>query len=69
MDGGRVGVSTGMGSPLVWGLHWYGVSTGMGSGGGRARPAVGVTFGLFTSMSALVVVEGGIVSFLEVWRC
>ena len=53
VDGGRVGVSI-----------------GMGSDGDRARPEVGVTLGLFTSMSTLVVVKGGgIVSFLGVWRC
>ena len=46
-----------------------GVSTGMGSGGGRAEHAVGVTLELFISMSALTVVVGGIASSLGVWRC
>ena len=49
-------------------LFWFIFSVGIGSGGGRERPVIGVTVGLFTSMSALIVVEGRIVSFLGVWR-
>ena len=45
------------------------VSTSMGPWWKWARPQVGVTLGLFISMSALVAVEEGTVSFLGVWRC
>ena len=45
-----------------------GVSTDIRSGGGGAKDVKGVTFRLFTSTSALIVV-GRIVSFLGLWRC
>ena len=57
---------------VVVGLMWMGVELGSplvwGQNGGWARPVVGITLCLFISMSALIVV-GGIVSFLGVWRC